>query len=108
MSFKQIEKFQCLKSSTTQGLSHGIFRTHVARVQKGVSKFVNFKVQKVQNRNCLIDLTDNGFCSSDVRGLICHIPHLCAIFQTNNVGLGTCDENEKYTQRCLFLDWKFY
>ena len=32
MSFEQIEKFQCLKSSTTQGLSHGTFRTHVARV----------------------------------------------------------------------------
>ena len=32
MSFEQIEKFRCLKSSTTQGLSHGIFRTHVARV----------------------------------------------------------------------------
>ena len=44
MFFEQIEKFQCLKSSTTQGLSHGTFKTHVARV----SKFVNFKVQKVQ------------------------------------------------------------
>ena len=32
MSFEQIEKFQCLKSSTTQGLSHGIFRTHMAQV----------------------------------------------------------------------------
>ena len=62
---------------------------HVSRVQKRVSKFVNFKVQKVQKPE-LFDLTDNGFCSSDARGLICHIPHLCAIFQTNNVGLGTC------------------
>ena len=35
LSFEQIEKFQCLKSSTTQGLSHGIFRTHVARVTRG-------------------------------------------------------------------------
>ena len=32
MSFEQIEKFLCLKPSTTQGLSRGIFRTHVARV----------------------------------------------------------------------------
>ena len=32
MFFEQIEKFQCLESSTTQGLSHGIFRTNVARV----------------------------------------------------------------------------
>ena len=32
MSFEQIEKFQCLKSSTTQGLSHDNIRTHVARV----------------------------------------------------------------------------
>ena len=48
MSFEQIVKFQCLKLSNTQGLSHGIFRTNVARVQKRVSKFANFKVQKVQ------------------------------------------------------------
>ena len=32
MFFQQIEKFQCLKSSITQGLSHGIFRTHLTRV----------------------------------------------------------------------------
>ena len=32
MSFKQIEKFQCLKSSTAQGLSTGIIRIHVSRV----------------------------------------------------------------------------
>ena len=31
MSFEQIEKFQCLSLSTPQGLSHGTFRTHVAR-----------------------------------------------------------------------------
>ena len=48
MSFEQIEKFQCLESSTTQGLSHGIFRTHVSRVQKRVSKCVNFWVQNLQ------------------------------------------------------------
>ena len=50
---------------------------HVSCVQKRVSKFVNFKVQKVQKQE-LFDLTDNGFCSSDARGLICHIPCLCA------------------------------
>ena len=61
----------------------------MSRVQKRVSNFVNFKVQKVQKLE-LFDLTDNGICSSDARGLICHIPHLCAIFQTNNVGLGPC------------------
>ena len=32
MSFEQIDKFQCLKLSITQGLSHGTLRTHVARV----------------------------------------------------------------------------
>ena len=64
---------------------------HVSRVQKRVSKFVNFKVQKVQKPE-LFDLTDNGFCSSDARGLYCHIQHLCTIFQSNNVGLGTCEK----------------
>ena len=44
MSFEQIEKFQCLKSSTTQGLSHGTIRTPVAHVQKCVSKFVKLKL----------------------------------------------------------------
>ena len=32
MFFEQIEKFQCLKLSTTQGLSYGIIRIHVTRV----------------------------------------------------------------------------
>ena len=32
MFFEQIEKFQCLKLSTTQGPSHGTPRRHVARV----------------------------------------------------------------------------
>ena len=32
MSYELIEKFQCLSLSTPQGLSHGTFRTHVARV----------------------------------------------------------------------------
>ena len=32
MFFEQIEKFQCLKLSTTQGPSHGDPRRHVARV----------------------------------------------------------------------------
>ena len=63
---------------------------HVSRVQKRVSKFVNFKVQKVQKPE-LFDLTDNGSCFCDARGLICHIPHLCTIFLSNNVGLGPCD-----------------
>ena len=31
MFFEQIEKFQCLKVSTTQGLSYGTIRIHVAR-----------------------------------------------------------------------------
>ena len=53
MSFEQIEKFQCLKSSTTQGHSRGI-RTHVTRVQKRVSKFVNFLVKNLKNPSYLI------------------------------------------------------
>ena len=32
MSFEQIEKCQCLKLSTTQGLQHGNIRIYVARV----------------------------------------------------------------------------
>ena len=48
MYFKQIEKFQCLTSSTTPGLSHGALKIHVARVHKRVLKLVNFEVQKVQ------------------------------------------------------------
>ena len=36
MFFEQIEKFQCLKLSTTQGIQHGTIKTHVARVQKRV------------------------------------------------------------------------
>ena len=31
MFFEQIEKFQCLKLSTAQGLSHGTLRRHVTR-----------------------------------------------------------------------------
>ena len=32
MTCEQIEKFECLKSSTTPVLSHGIFRIYMARV----------------------------------------------------------------------------
>ena len=32
MFFEQIEKFQCLKSSTAQGPQHGTLRGHVTRV----------------------------------------------------------------------------
>ena len=46
MFFEQIEKFQCLKSSTAQGLSHGTLKSHVARVQKRVLKLVNFDDEK--------------------------------------------------------------
>ena len=42
--YEQIEKFQCLSSSTPQGLSRDIFRTHVDTCQKRVLKFMNFKV----------------------------------------------------------------
>ena len=38
MFFEQIEKFLCLKSSTTQGLSTGTLRLHMTRVQKRVLK----------------------------------------------------------------------
>ncbi len=31
MFFEQIEKFQCLKLSTTQGPDHGTLRRHMAR-----------------------------------------------------------------------------
>ena len=40
MFFEQIEKFQCLKSSTAQG-------PHVSRVHKHVLKLVNFLVQNL-------------------------------------------------------------
>ena len=59
-------------------------------VSRNVSQRLStLKVQKVQKPE-LFDLTENCFCSCDARGLICHIPHLCAIFQSNNVGLGPC------------------
>ena len=66
MFFEQIEKFQCLKLSTTQGLSNGIFRTKLACVQKRVSKFVNFKVHKVQ-KPTLIDFSGHRSCISTYR-----------------------------------------
>ena len=34
MFFEQIEKFQCLKLSNTQGPDHGTLRRHVARVTR--------------------------------------------------------------------------
>ena len=60
MFLEQIEKFQCLKSSTTQGLSRGIFRTHVCtcHVSKNVSySWSTLRSKRSKNRNCLISLT---------------------------------------------------
>ena len=57
MSFEQIEKFQCLKSSTTQGLSHGIFRTHMARVtcpETCLKGWQTLRSKKSKNRNYLV------------------------------------------------------
>ena len=49
MPFEQIRKFQCLKSSITQGLSHGTIGPmwHILRVPKRVSKLVNFLVKNL-------------------------------------------------------------
>ena len=43
MFFEQIEKFQCLTLSTTQGLSTGTLRFHVSRAHKRVTKLLNFE-----------------------------------------------------------------
>ena len=59
MFFEQIEKFQCLKSSTAQGPSHGTLRRHVARVHKRVLKLVNFFVQNLQ-KPYMIDLVTHS------------------------------------------------
>ena len=87
MSFGQIEKFQCLKSFTTQGSRAFMWylqnpRVHMSRVQKHVSKLVNFKVQKVQKPE-LFDFTDTCPWSGDVMPSFCHTPYLWAIFLTN-------------------------
>ena len=99
MSFEQIEKFhlQLLKGFHMVSLEP---TWHVSCVQKRFSKFDNFKVQKVQNPE-LFDLTDKGFWSGDARGLICRIPR--AIFQKNNVGLGTFPSRTSTTQ--ILLMW---
>ena len=57
MFFEQIEKFQCLKSSTAQGLERGTLRRHVARVTcpetcLEVSQLLGPK--KSKNLTCLI------------------------------------------------------
>ena len=58
--FEQIEKFHCLNPSTTQGLSTGTLRLHVAtcHVSENVSKFFNFDVKLLQKPK-LFDLTVN-------------------------------------------------
>ena len=60
---------------------------HVSRVQKRVSKIVNFKVQKVQKPE-LFDFTDTCPWSGDVMPSFCHTPYLWAIFLTNIMLLG--------------------
>ena len=63
---------------------------HVSRVQKRVSKFVNFKVQKVQKLD-LCDFTDTWPWSGDVMPSFCNTPHLWAIFLSNIMLVGPCD-----------------
>ena len=57
MFFKQIEKFQCLNTSTTQGLSTGIIRMHVTRVtcpQTCLEVSQLFWSKKSKHLTCLI------------------------------------------------------
>ncbi len=65
MSFEQIEKFQCLKVSTILGLSHGIFRTHVARVtcpETCLKGWQTLRSKKSKNRNYLIQPSIRSSC----------------------------------------------
>ena len=61
MFFEQIEKFQCLSSSTTQGLSTGILRIHVTRVTCPQTCPKNGQLFLVQNppKTTMIDFNDN-------------------------------------------------
>ena len=64
-------------------------RVHVSRIQKRVSKLVNFEVQKVQKPE-LFDFTDTCPWSGHVMPSFCHTPHLWAIFLSNIMLLGPC------------------
>ena len=62
LSFEQIEKFQCLTASTTQGLSTGIHRIHVTRVtclQTCPKVGQHFLVKKPQ-KTTMIDFNDHS------------------------------------------------
>ena len=80
---------------------------HVSRVQKRVSKFVNFKVQKVQKPE-LFDFTDTCPWLRDVMLSFCHTPHLWAIFLSNIMLLGTCERvfGIQCTSKRAFCEWK--
>ena len=88
MFFKQIENFQCLKSSTTSCLSNG--GIHMSRVHKCVLKLV--KSQKSQIHMCLIwrhtepmGLKNIGFTLWPIQK-----HHFCSTDMSNRETLG-CD-----------------
>ena len=85
---------------------------HMSRVHKRVLKLVNFEVQKVQKPE-FFNFKLNWSWSRDGMGLICHIPHLCGIFLTNALGLGSCEQSCKvsvmtYLASSIYIEWSAF
>ena len=81
MFFEQIEKFQCLKLSKTQGPDHGTLRRHVARVTcpqtcLEVSQLFWSKISK--QKPYMIDLVTHSPLICEAIWSICHIGGLWA------------------------------
>ncbi len=92
MFFEQIEKFQSLKLSTTQGPSHGTKDMwHVSDVQKRVLKLVKFLVQYIQ-KPYMFDLGTHSSLICDALWSICHIGGLWAPLENCFVALHPCDQ----------------
>ena len=82
--FEQIEKFQCLKVSTTQGLAPGtpqITRGHVSRAWKRASKLLNFEGLYLKKPD-LFDLADTSPWLRDDHWVLGHVSHPGANYVT--------------------------
>ena len=77
MSFEQIEKFQCLTSSTTQGLSTGILRIHVTRVTcpQTCPKVGQLFLVKKPQKTTMIDFNDHSPLKYIYVGYVFHWSH---------------------------------
>ena len=91
MFFQQIEKFQCLKSSTAQGLQHGTLRRHVARVTcpQTCLEVSQLLVQKVQKPH-MFDLETHSHLQYDALWSFCSIGGLWALLQNCFAVLHPC------------------